>query len=398
MTLHLDNSTARRVLLHLQGLSGRPDRALSDDGLLDLIQQLGLVQMDSISHVERAHHMILHARNTTYRPKQLSRIAEKSRGLFEHWTHDASFLPTQFFPSWRHRFARDAARLEARFAGWQGDGFRDHLRALLDRVAEHGPLRSRDLAPPPAGEPRGMWQWHDGKTALEYLWRTGVLGITRREGFQKVYDLMENCIPAQHFDARVDEDTFIDWCCDSALARLGFGQTGDIARYWDHLRPAEVAARLAGTGGDRLIPVRVEGIDGSVREMVGRPDLAEIVANLPEPPRRVRVLSPFDPIIRDRKRLSWLFGFDYRIEIYVPAEQRQWGYYVFPLLESERIVGRIDMRADRKNDRLEVRRLWWEPKLRGGAGRFRRLEAELERQARFAGVSSVHWLPGAFGD
>ena len=393
--LRIDNRTARLLILHLQELSDRPDRAMDDGALLGLIERLGLVQVDAIPHVERAHHMILHARNTTYRPKQLKRLLERKRGLFEHWTHDASILPVQFYPYWRHRFARDKARLDARFARWQGEGFRDHVDALVERVHQHGPVRSRDVCPPPDGVSRAMWQWHDGKTALEYLWRTGRFSITAREGFQKVYDLSERCIPAAAFDARVDESAFLDWCCDAALHRLGFAQTGDIARFFDHVAPSAVKERLDGAPANRLVPVEVEAVDGSFRPMLARPDIENLLADLPEPPGRVRVLSPFDPVIRDRKRLEWLFGFHYRIEIYVPEAQRRWGYYVYPLLEGDRLVGRIDMRADRAAGRLEIKRLWWEPKLRGGAGRMKRLEAELERQARFAGVSRVDWLPGS---
>ena len=108
-------------------------------------------------------------------------------------------------------------------------------------------------------------------------------------------------------------------------------------------------------------------------------------------PKRMRALSPFDPVIRDRKRLEWLFGFEYRIEIYVPEEKRRWGYYVFPLLQGDRLVGRIDMRAHRKADALEVKRLWWEPGVRQSKAMQERLESELVRQARLSGVRQVIW-------
>ncbi|EFL89675.1 winged helix-turn-helix domain-containing protein [Ahrensia sp. R2A130] len=397
MTYHLDNATARHVVLALQGLADRPDRAFGPDGLADLIDRLGFVQLDSIRWVERAQHMTLFARNQTYRPKDLARLYEKKRGLFENWTHDSSVIPAKFYRYWRHKFVRHGARLESRFNRWQGEGFSTHCEPLLKRITEQGPLRSRDLeqADGQRAADREMWQWHDGKAALEYLWRIGELDITRREGFQKVYDLPKNCIKPDHLDARVSEDEFIDCACSAALDRLGFGTAGDIARYFDLVSIAEAKAWLDAQSTNRVIDVTVEAVNGHSRPLHARADIASVIAQLPPLPTRIRALSPFDPVIRDRKRLAWLFCFDYRIEIYVPAEKRIWGYYVFPLLEGDRVVGRIDMRAVRAHDALEIKKLWWEPKVKAGAGRMARLEAELVRQCRLADVSRVEWLEGS---
>ena len=129
----------------------------------------------------------------------------------------------------------------------------------------------------------------------------------------------------------------------------------------------------------------------SSKDYWARGDIASVVDNLPPIPKRVRALSPFDPVIRDRKRLEWLFGFEYRIEIYVPEVKRRWGYYVFPLLENDRIVGRIDMRADRKANALVVKQVWLEPKIRMSDARRQRIQAELVRQSRLAAVDQVVW-------
>lgn len=380
--LTLDRSQVRRLVLHRQGLTRPHHRAFAREGdtLAAAIDRLAFVQVDSIPHVERAHHMILHARSQAYRPRDLKRLHEGGQ-LFEGWTHDASYIPAASWPHWKHRFRRTRERLGAKFDGWQGPGYRDRCAPLLERIRDHGPLRARDLEKPTGNLP--MWQWHEGKTALEYLWRTGELVIAARDGFQKVYDLPERVLAREHLEAEVSEDAFIDWACRTAVAGLGFATPGTIARHLDLVSVAEAKAWVARENA--LVPVEIAG-----RAFVARPDIAEPV---PDPPTRLRVLSPFDPVIRDRDRLSWLWDFDYRIEIYVPAAKRRWGYYVFPLLEGERMVGRVDMQAVRKDDALHVTRVWAEG--RWGAGRQRRLEAELVRQARLAGVSRVTWAEGA---
>jgi len=397
VTLRLTNSQARQLVLHLQGLTDVPNQKLETSDLYDLIARLGFVQVDSIQWVERAQHMTLFARNQTYRPKMLKKLIEKERLLFEGWTHDASIIPSEFYPYWRHRFDRKREKTTANFHRWQGEGYTDHCEVLLERIAENGPIRSRDLERPDTGK-QEMWQWHDGKAALEFLWYTGALCITARDGFQKVYDLAENGIPAEHFEARVSRDEFIDWACRSAIGRLGFGTAGDIARYWNHVSIDEVKDWISIAKNNVLTSVEIESVSGAIQSMCARTDIASVISTLPDVPTRIRAISPFDPVIRDRKRLTWLFGFDYRIEIYVPAEKRKWGYYIFPLLEGDRLIGRIDMRADRKAKALAVRKLWLEPKVKFGRDRRKRLDSELVRQARLCALPDIVWEDGALDE
>lgn len=396
MTLQISNVQARHLILHLQGLTRPPHLRLGVEGLNDLIRQLGFVQVDSIQWVERAHHMILYARNQTYRPPHLKRLLERDRVLFENWTHDASLIPCAFYPYWLYKFERDREKLTAKFHQWQGDGYKEKCEALLRRIDQQGPLRSRDLDRPD-GVKLAMWQWHDGKAALEFLWRTGALCITAREGFQKVYDLTERVIPSHQLDKMPSHEDFVDWACRSALRRLGFGTPGDIARFWDLISIKEASDWAARQTDNTLISVDVEGArKGDIKSTLARADIASLVDALPPLPKRVRTLSPFDPVIRDRKRLEWLFNFQYRIEIYVPEEKRQWGYYVFPLLEGNRLIGRIDMRARRKESVLEVKRLWLEPRVKLSDSRRERIDAELIRQARLCKMKDVTWMDGAF--
>lgn len=387
----IENGVARRIFMDRHALSTSPTPKQSPADLQDLIERIGFVQVDSINTVERAHHMILFARNQTYRPKSLVRLIERDRSLFENWTHDASVIPTRFFPYWRTAFEAKAQALAQRWAGYGREGFIEQIDQVLAEIERHGPRRTAEVGVDEGRSSGGWWEWNPSKTTLEYLWRTGRLAISKRINFHKVYDLTENVIPAVHREEAPDRAALVDWSCRAALDRLGFATSGDLAAFWDLITPAEAKDWCARQNA--LIEVEVASADGSKpRKHFARPELAEETP--PEPPARIRVLSPFDPMIRDRKRAKRLFNFDYTIEVFVPAAKRRYGYYVFPLLESDRLIGRIDMKADRNADALIVSALWLETKVKLTKGRRARLEAELERQRRFAGVAELKFEDG----
>ena len=397
MTILLSNAEARRIFLARQGLSAPPGRLLGKEGLLQLIHDIGFVQVDSIATVERAHHQILFSRNQTYRREHLTDLLEKDGELFENWTHDASIIPSAFFRYWKHRFRREDESIIERWRKWREPGFESAFEETYQRIVSGGAVLSRELK---ADDHKsgGWWNWHPNKTALEYLWRTGKVAIARRENFQKVYDLVERVLPPHHHAEDVEHDAFVDWACRSALERLGFATHGEIAAFWDLISPEE-AKNWVEANRDELRPVAIEAIDGGKpRASHAFADFPACLGDVPEPPNRLRVLSPFDPLIRDRNRTERLFGYYYRIEVFVPEPKRQYGYYVFPLLEGDRLVGRIDMKADRKAGTLDVKRLWWEPKVRASAGRLEKLEAELARLAKFSGVDDVRYLDGWRGE
>lgn len=396
----LRNEDARRLFLANQRLCGNPRARLDADALQALIEDLGFVQLDSINTVERAHHQILFSRTDCYRPDDLKHLHEARGTLFENWTHDASVIPASFFPYWRHRFEREQERLRERWRKWRRDGFEELIDAVRRHVADNGATMARDLGLDQAtgGETKksngGWWDWHPSKTALEYLWRTGEVAVIRRDGFQKVYDLAERAIPPEHHEHRVTPDQFVDWKCASALERLGFATPAEIAAFWEALPLETVKDWCDARLGGELVEVAVEGADGETRPAYTLADIAERLEQAPAPPKRLRVLSPFDPAIRDRNRTERLFGFKYRIEVFVPEAKREYGYYVFPLLEGDRLVGRIDMKHFRKEEDLRVKGLWWEPKLRQSAAREERLMAELERIRRFTGAERVTFEDG----
>lgn len=396
MAILISNDAARRIFLARQGLSAPPARAMTKAQLLDVITDIGFVQVDSIATVERAHHQIIFSRNQTYKRPHLTELLEKDRALFEHWTHDASILPVTFYPYWKHRFRRREPIIQERWRNWHGEGFDVAFEETYRRIAETGPAMSRDLKAE-GHQSGGWWNWHPSKTALEYLWHTGKLAVSGRVNFQKVYDLAERVIPPEHHDREVSHDAFIDWACRQALMRLGFATSGEIAAFFDIVSPQE-ARQWVSEHRDELCEVSLASSDGT-KERVSyafEGFTGEAEAGI-EPPNRIRVLSPFDPLLRNRARTERLFGFYYRIEVFVPEPKRQYGYYVFPLLEADRLIGRIDMKAERKGGTLDVRRLWLEKGVRPSSGRLAKLDAELNRLAKFTGVETVRYLDGWLG-
>ena len=381
----LINAAARAVFLDRHGLG--TGAAASP---MDAIADLGFVQVDSVNTFARAHDLILWSRHGRYRPAALDRLLARDRAVFEHWTHDAAVLPMEMWPHWRLRFARDAARLESRWEIDRPQGFGAQVDTVLRQIADHGPCSSGDVGTDEVRSKGGWWEWHPSKTALEYLWRSGQVSVVRREGFRKVYDLTERVIPQAVRDVSHDPATTIEALCHAALDRLGFATPSEIGAFWDVVTKQEARDwATAALAEGHAIPLDVEGRDGKRRRCLARPDVPDRVPDLPG---RVRVLSPFDPALRDRSRAEWLFGFHYRIEIFVPAPQRRYGYYVFPVWESDRAIGRIDMA--RQGEVLAVRAFWPEAGVRMGSGRLARLRAELDRAARFGGCGEVVYAEG----
>ncbi|MGJ5619546.1 winged helix-turn-helix domain-containing protein [Sulfitobacter sp. MF3-043] len=397
----LSNRDARRIFLDRHHLSETPQGPASGSELLSLIKSLGFVQLDSINTVARAHDLILFSRRPRYRPKALKTLYERDGTLFEHWTHDAAVIPLAFYPNWHLRRQRDAERLKAR---WQHDrraGFEAQFQTILDQIREYGPVSSSDVGKGEARGSGGWWDWHPSKTALEYLWRSGALCVVGREGFQKRYDLTERVLEARLRDSSQapDVEQTINWCCDQALARLGFATHGELAAFWAHITPAEArdwceAEKRAG----RLEQIMITGADGRMKISYARPGIDEDPAIEVAPTNRLRVLSPFDPALRDRKRAERLFGFNYRVEMFVPAPQRTFGYYVFPILQGDRLIARVDMKAFRDADTLRVKALWPEPKVRWSNAKQRAFEAELGRLTHLAGVNELAFDDGWLRD
>ena len=393
MTLpRLTNTHARRVFLDHHALCDITSGPCQPDTLLTLIRRLGFVQVDSINTVGRAHDMILRARYPAYRTGDMDHLLEVDHTLFEHWTHDAAIIPTAFYPHWKLRFLRDAQTLRKRWKNWRRAGFEEKFVSILAQIDQNGPVSSKDVGKDETRKSGGWWDWHPSKTALEYLWRSGDLAVTKRVGFQKYYDLQNRVVPDEFLSPLPEHHETIAWCCAQALERLGFATPKELSAFWDTVTLQEAkdwcAAQLA---AGELVEIEVENHDNTYRASFARPDILDCAATAPPPPARVRILSPFDPALRDRNRAQRLFGFHYRIEVFVPAAKRQYGYYVFPILQCDRLIGRIDIKAHRDISTLKVTALWLESGVRPSKARLASLHADLNRMARFSGCDTVSY-------
>ncbi len=351
-------AAARKLLLDGCALAAPPSSA-TRARVLRVIHDLGFVQIDSINSVERAHHLIMHTRLDGYTHAMLSHHTEVSRRAFEHWTHDASVIRSEWLVWWTHRFERSAARVGD--GSWLheklGKNWRKTLGEVRSAITQRGALSTRDFPKPPrAGQ--GWWDWSPHKAALEHLWRSGEIAIASRKGFEKIYDLAERVHGARA--ATPARNELIEWAASEALARLGCATAKELAHFMHSITLAEAnawcakaisegrVARVLLERGERCDVAGVATLDWKRRAQRVKPDGTP------------RLLAPFDPLIRDRARLAHLFNFEYRFEAFVPAAKRLHGYYTMPVLVGDALVARVDLSSVRAEGVLRVDRVWTE--------------------------------------
>jgi uncharacterized protein len=380
--LRISNRDARRVWLWTNGLAETPTGKLDVMGML---HALGFVQIDTIRNVTRAHHHILWSRNQNYREEMLWPLLGRDRLIFEHFTHDASLIPMAYLPYWQRQFRRLGAKV-ARHEWFQSGLAQEQIAQIRARIEAEGALSTHAFDTKAAS--REMWARPPHKRALDQMWYAGDLATCYRQNFVKYYNLPDRVFPAHLRDGPPDHQQ-IDWLCQNAIDRLSFGTAGEIQRFWDAMSSAE--ARSWVMGAKHLVPVEIEGANRQTLLAYATPDIETRLATAPAPTSRLRILNPFDPAVRDRNRLERLFGFDYRNEMFVPAAKRRWGYYVYPLLEGDRFTGRIEIKADRAKGWMKVTGFWPEPHVRWTQARQDKLNAELARFARLAGIRDVSW-------
>ncbi|MCF6733572.1 winged helix-turn-helix domain-containing protein [Blastococcus sp. KM273129] len=344
----LPAALARRIALAAQGFAEpRPATAVGTRQLRRLTERLAVVQIDSVNVLSRSHYLPAFSRLGPYPREVLDALANRRHDLFEYWAHEASFLPVRLHPFLRWRMA--AVQQEA----W-GSMTRVHrerpeyVASLLDRVRRDGPLRAGELQEQRPNRPGSMWNWHAGKAALEYLFFTGELTAScRTAGFERVYDLPERVLPADVLEAPTPpRPDAVRELVRTAARALGVATEADLRDYF-RLTPADARTAIAElSDAGELLPVEVVGW--------GRPAWLDPGARRPRWIRARALLSPFDSLVWERPRVERIFGFRYRLEIYTPEHQRVHGYYVLPFLLGDRLVGRVDLKADRKAGVLRV--------------------------------------------
>lgn len=391
---NLSNQQARRLWLHLQGMLVSPHRANCAHGAIDTVRQLGMVQLDTIDTISRAHHHILWSRQPSYRPDDYNQMLGSKPTAFEHFSHDAVILPMDIYSFWQCQRQRRGKQYKDGTWGKDLPG-KKVQKQILKEIENRGPMCSRDFSAifsQKADKTKHAWMRPPHKLALDYLWMQGDLCVSHRAGFVKYYDLRERIIPSSYSEASYTHSAQRDFLCRQALQRLGFASAMDIQKFYDALTLADVK-RWLDKESSSIASIGIQTCHGNSVSMYAFKDIIQRVQTLPEPAKRLRIVSPFDPIARDRVRMRQLFGMEYRIEIYTPAAKRKYGYYVYPILEADKFTARIDVSANKNTDKLEVRAWWLEPGIRHSAARTKRLQSELVRLARLAGVSGVGDIP-----
>jgi uncharacterized protein YcaQ len=371
---------ARRLALAAQGFRDPRHTVPTMRTFSRTLARTGLLQIDSVNVFQRAHYMPLFSRMGRYDTHLLTRVAERRpRRIVEYWAHVAAFMPVDLWPFMRHRMEHYRQRGHA----WSGlPERRELVDSLIAQIAERGPTTSRDLD---EGLPRRKehwgWNWSETKRALEYLFLAGDLAVAgRTTQFERLYDLPERVVPQRHLDAPTPTraEAAVE-LVRRAAASHGVGTERCLRDYYrmSTTDTRQAVAVLVDAG--ELLPVRVEGW--------GRPAYLHRDASLPRRVDARALLSPFDPVVWERERAQRLFGFRYRIEIYVPESERVHGYYVLPFLLGDRLVARIDLKADRQAGVLAVRAAFAEAG--APAETAAELAAELAEAAVWLGLGEV---------
>lgn len=340
-----DRTKLRRIALNQQGLLKADTFGRGPAGALNAIEHIGYVQIDTISVVERAHHHVFRSRVANYEPAHLDQLVAE-RKVFEYWSHAASWLPMRDY-----RFA--LPRMQAIRSGdieWMSEPNQKLQKQILKRIREEGPLMSKDFKDTRKGS-RGWWDWKPAKRELDRLFMQGDLMVSHRNGFQKVYDLPERVLPEDLNTTLPPTNELASHLIETQLrahgsvtyAMITYLRKGNALRaaVREELRARTDAGELSKwqLKGNKLLYVSNERLESKT------------------PPARpqVRILSPFDNAVIHRDRVSTLFDFNYQIECYVPEAKRQYGYFCLPILYRDRLVGRLDCKAHRKEQTLEIK-------------------------------------------
>jgi uncharacterized protein YcaQ len=365
----ISNDQARRYALGAQGfIGGRAEGRVDVRHLRKVVDQIGLIQLDSVNVFSRTHYMPFFSRIGHYDRDALDQWLWSSGEMFEYWGHEASVIPVKHHRLFRWRMAQAIKwkRLQE-----LEESHPEYVEEVYRQVAERGPLRTRDLDAPGERDGTQMWGWSNGKVALEALFLRGMVTATDRSNFIRMYDLPERVLPKEALGApEPGHDEALAELLVLAARSMGVATADDLADYYRIRMPAArpVLRRLVEAGD--LEEVEVEGW--------GKPAYLHPEAPLPRRRRGTALLSPFDNLIWYRDRVERLWGFHYRIEIYVPEPKRVYGYYVLPFLLDGNLVARVDLKTDRSRNALQVKGAFAEPDVDDKrVGRVLRKELEL---------------------
>jgi uncharacterized protein YcaQ len=386
MPMKISLKTVRRAALNSQLLDGRLELPRGKEGVARTIEHLGYVQIDTISVVERAHHHTLWSRRPDYSPLMLDELQAKDRRIFEYWGHAASYLPMKDY-----RFYLPKMRNISGSHSWFSQVLEKHghlMEPMLKRIREEGPLGSKDFKAPPGKKRGSWWDWKPAKLALEMLFWRGDLMVTRRDKFQRIYDLTERVLPEGTDTTLPGKEELGSFFIKRALGSLGIAREKEIFEYIHGTGKKTMSEALGGlVDAKEVVPLEIDQLEGRTYFALTRN--VEEFESLKGKRRLLHILSPFDNHVIQRVRTKELYGFDYVLECYLPEKKRRYGYFCLPLLWGDRFVGRLDSKADRKKRVLIIKKLTFEPEFDDFDSHLLPLSRKLRELARFNGCERI---------
>jgi uncharacterized protein YcaQ len=374
--VRIDPTAARRIWLRAQRLDTREPFGAGATATPAAVEHLGYVQIDTINVIERCHHHILYTRIPEYQRDHLRQAQSIDKNVFEYWTHALAYLPTRDMPY----YVSDMRRYWKRRSAWFGAVQEKDVQRVLRRIRVHGALTIRDIDDDVLVEKDHAWASRKpSKRALQLAFYKGLVTISQRAGMLKTYELMNRHFGWKRPPHAASERATVEHLLDRALRSQGIVSLESALYLLQAARkPAMRRVIEARVRRGELVPVELEGA-GKMQHWA-RP---ETLDTAPAPAEDlVHVLSPFDPLVHQRKRTHLFFGYEHRFEAYVPKEKRVFGYFACPVLVGDQIVAAIDLKADRERQKLLIQKWTWIA--RGSARvRKRRIEEELHRFERF---------------
>lgn len=368
----------RKLVLHSQQLPPPPAKGSALDATLSAIENLSYVQIDTISVIQRAHHHTMWNRNPRYQPVHLDQLLEQKK-IFEYWSHAAAYLPMQDYRF--SLFRKNAIASGAQKHWYERDEKMMHL--VLDRIRAEGPLMAKDFEH--KGKKIADWGSKPAKQALEYLFMQGDLMVPKRNNFHKVYDLTERVITsdiATHAPTQAEQ---IDFLIKRFLKANGIAKLNECFYLLKHDKKLIQTQLNKLLENNELTRIDVKTSAGIEDYLVLPSSFA--LLDKPLAKRKLKILSPFDNLLIQRKRMSDLFDFNYQIECYVPEKKRQYGYFVLPIIWNGRLCGRLDCKADRKTGILNLHNVFTEPWLKDTDAFSQAFEEELTSFMAFNGCN-----------
>lgn len=388
--MEVTKEAARRLMIEKQGITSFPE-SVSKTKVYDTIDSLGCLQIDTISVIERAHYLTLWSRLGNYEKNHLDELAYKDKKLFEYWAHAASFVPFKDYRFYLHAMDVRKDEMKQRFVKRTGKDV-EVLDTVLARIKDEGALSSKDFEGPK--RKGGWWNRKTEKMAMDYMYGAGVLMVSERINFQRYYDLPENVLPSSIETTPPSENERLDYFFNKTMDCLGVVKAEDFRKYYHHhsiklgLSRKQVDDRLKEMDGVEKCSLEGDKEPHYILEN----DTSKLDETKDFAFDDVRLMIYFDNMMWNRERVEHLTGFVPKLEIYVPTDQRVYGYYTLPVLFGDTLVARIEPKMDRKEKKLIIRGYWKEEGFNETDDYRDKLERNVENFAAFHGADEIEWL------